>query len=69
MDRSRDNYQAYTLRLSRVGDTQAWRATLYCAITGQRWRFADVEQLNAFLRHAVVATASLDAAANDQYDT
>lgn len=54
MDRTRDNYQAYTLRLSRVGDTQAWRATLYCAVTGQRWRFADVEQLNAFLRHAVV---------------
>ena len=54
MDRSRDKYQAYTLRLSRVGETPVWRATLYCAITGQRWRFADMEQLNAFLLQAVV---------------
>ena len=57
MDRSRDKYQAYTLRLSRVGETQVWRATVYCAITGQRWRFATVEQLGAFLRQAVEARA------------
>lgn len=54
MERSRDAYQAYTLRLSRVGDTDVWRATLYCVITGQRWRFADMDQLNSFLRRAVV---------------
>ena len=56
MDRSRDKYQAYTLRLSRVGDTPVWRATVYCAITGQRWRFATVEQLNAFLLQVVVTS-------------
>lgn len=54
MDRTRDTYQAYTLRLSRVADTDVWRATLFCAITGQRWRFAHIDQLNAFLLHAVV---------------
>ncbi len=57
MDHSRDKYQAYTLRLSRVGETPVWRATVYCASTGQRWHFATVEQLNAFLRQAVEAWA------------
>jgi hypothetical protein len=51
------SYQAYTLRLSPGGPPGVWRATLYSAQTGERWRFADLEQLHAFLCQAVAAPA------------
>ena len=46
-------YQAYTLRLSPAGPPGVWRVTLYSAQTGERWRFANLEQMYTFLRQAV----------------
>jgi len=46
-------HQAYMLRLSPAGPPSVWRVTLYSAQTGERWRFANLEQLYAFLRQAV----------------
>ena len=48
-------YQAYMLRLSPAGAPGVWRVTLYSAQTGERWRFADLEQLHAFPHQAVAA--------------
>lgn len=50
MNHARATHHAYTLRLAQVSDTEQWRATLYCAHTGERWRFADLDRLCAFLR-------------------
>ncbi len=47
--------QAYMLRLSPGGAPGVWRVTLYSAQTGERWRFANLEQLHAFLCQAVAA--------------
>lgn len=46
-------YQAYTLRLSLAGSPGVWRVTLYSAQTGERWRFANLEQLYDFLHQVV----------------
>jgi hypothetical protein len=46
-------YQAYTLRLSPAGPPGVWRVTLYSAQTGERWRFANLEQMYDFLHQAV----------------
>jgi hypothetical protein len=45
-------YQSYLLRLWRTsGDGEpVWRASLDRAGTGERWNFASLEQLFAFLR-------------------
>jgi hypothetical protein len=48
-------YKAYMLRLSPAGEPGVWRVTLYSAQTGERWRFANLEQLYAFLYQAVAA--------------
>lgn len=54
-------YQAYTLRLSPAGPPGAWRVTLYSAQTGERWRFASLEDFYAFLSQAgASATACPD---------
>ncbi len=55
MEMHQPRYQAYTLRLSAGGEAGVWRVTLYSAQTGERWRFADLEQLHAFLCQAVAA--------------
>lgn len=49
MEPLRRLHQAYTLRLSRVAETDVWRITLYCAQTGQRHHFLSVAQLYAYL--------------------
>ena len=41
---SRPDYQAYTLRLWRLGASGGWRATLYTPMTGRRYIFATVEK-------------------------
>jgi hypothetical protein len=46
-------YKAYTLRLSPTGPPGVWRVTLYSAQTGERWRFANLEEFCAFLSRAV----------------
>lgn len=55
MEMHHPGYQAYTLRLSPGGTAGVWRVTLYSAQTGERWRFANLEQLHAFLCRAVAA--------------
>ena len=47
---SRPDYQAYTLRLWRLGAAGGWRATLYTPQTGRRYTFATVAKLCAFLQ-------------------
>jgi len=53
---SQPDYQSYTLRLWRLGETGGWRATLYTPQTGRRYTFATVEQLCAFLQAVTSAT-------------
>lgn len=58
MDRTNQHYHSYTLRLSRVFDTDIWNATLYCAQTGKRHRFGDLAQLYAFLVDSLTEPAA-----------
>lgn len=53
MEMHQSGCQAYTLRLSPAGLPGVWRVTLYSAQTGERWRFANLEQLYDFLHQAV----------------
>jgi hypothetical protein len=66
MDRSRQNYRAYTLRLSRVGDTGAWRATLYSAQSGERRHFGDLAALYAFLQQTTTEEGAGPAERGDE---
>jgi hypothetical protein len=58
MERSRQQYHSYTLRLSRITGTDTWRVTLYCAQNGERHHFRDLAELYAFLERT---TSSADA--------
>ena len=46
------SYRSYLLRLWRVpgADIATWRASLESPHTGERWGFADLEEMVAFLR-------------------
>ncbi len=43
------NYQSYLLRLWRDGTDQPWRASLQCTATADKFAFADLPALSAFL--------------------
>lgn len=49
MDEQLYPYMAYVLRLWCEGPNSPWRATLECARTGERYPFADLATLFAFL--------------------
>jgi hypothetical protein len=51
VNRDRAGYQAYMVRLWRVeGDHETWRFLVEDAHTGQRWSFADLAALCAFMQ-------------------
>lgn len=52
MNETQRGYVSYLLRLWQAQDNGdwVWRATLECSQTGQRWAFANLDELLAFLR-------------------
>jgi hypothetical protein len=56
MAREGRRYLSYLLRLwqVRVGDELVWRASLESPHTGERWGFADLASLIAFLKGEMV---------------
>jgi hypothetical protein len=68
MERDRSAYHAYLLRLWQVeaapsgsGGEPVWRASLEHPHTGERVGFAGLDDLIAYLRHQMDASASTDA--------
>jgi len=49
------SYRSYLLRVWRVSgeETATWRASLESPHTGERWGFADLDELVAFLRRQI----------------
>jgi len=43
------DYHSYLLRLWRDGANHPWRASLHCSATGEKFAFADLLSLFAFL--------------------
>ena len=49
------HYHSYLLRLWRDGANHPWRASLQCSTTGEKFAFADMLTLFAFLVEQVAA--------------
>ena len=47
------DYHSYLLRLWRDGPNHPWRAALHCSATGEKFAFADLLTLFAFLLEQV----------------
>ena len=61
-EKERTNYQSYLWRLWPAdGQGQIWRVSLQNAFNDQRWCFANLDDLNRFLRHLTAVNRDIGA--------
>ena len=63
LDKQGALYQVYVLRLWRDGPGAPWRAALECSRTGERFPFADLPALFAFLESETLESEALESEA------